>query len=570
MSAKYLKMKVGDLQQMCKKVGTKSSGTKDELLLRLNLYDKCQDLGLKAWDGRNPATLTTPSHMNIANAKLGLSTMLDTWDLLLQQLVTHLEENAAPSDKPDAAISSDKSGSGSDNAVKIAKRVLELDETDDYCAILNLATIPGTPPITPTSSTGAMRKNYLKLSLLIHPDKLSRTFSDATKAFQALVRALERLSSPSYAAELAPQTGRGSKEKQATIARSNDGCHRTRVCCPRCKEAWSEGGLDGNPPYFFNFMMMGLKQFTCSTCLFYFGCMTAIHKCPHCNAGFEYSPQDYHRKLTCTREKCKKPFGFFMFPTSDRVLTELKTEVRLEIEAQQKAREAKIRRAARAGERGTAAPLSRKEEIKAFLMGLSDACPLCGLELETMEDDAQRDHLRECRGDQAAHARHAKAKEEKKALADKKEAKKALQESVQSEAAFQFLGAKPEQLWLMDDQALKRQAKIQDIDADGSRDELIGRLAASSYGSSSSSTGKRALAITDGEGQGRVKLAQRRLTADSLPKNYQSMSLAQLRSVLAAHGRSIPDDATKSDVLDMIDSELYEEQPSNTVYMIEE
>lgn len=41
-----------------------------------------------------------------------------------------------------------------------------------------------------------MRKAYLKLSLLIHPDKLSNSFPDSTRAFQALVRAFESLSAP--------------------------------------------------------------------------------------------------------------------------------------------------------------------------------------------------------------------------------------------------------------------------------------------------------------------------------------------------------------------------------------
>ena len=35
-------------------------------------------------------------------------------------------------------------------------------------------------------------------------------------------------------------------------------------------------------------MMMGLRSFTCSTCLFEFGCMTATHICPHCTREFEY------------------------------------------------------------------------------------------------------------------------------------------------------------------------------------------------------------------------------------------------------------------------------------------
>ena len=115
-----------------------------------------------------------------------------------------------------------------------------------------------------------------------------------------------------------------------------------RVCCPRCRQPWSEGSLDGNPDYFYNFMMMGLKQYSCSTCLCEFGCMTAIHKCPYCKNVFEYSPEDYHRKITCGREKCDKKFGFFMYNPSDRVINEMKLSVKTELENRIKAKEAKV------------------------------------------------------------------------------------------------------------------------------------------------------------------------------------------------------------------------------------
>jgi curved DNA-binding protein CbpA len=140
-----------------------------------------------------------------------------------------------------------------------------------------------------------MRKAYLKISLIIHPDKIGRVFAQATKAFQALVRAFERLSSPDLTTEADERKGSKGKEAAKTIARSNENCFRTKVKCPRCKQPWSEGTLDGNPPYFYNFLMTGLKQYSCSTCLCEFGCMTAIHACPHCSKRFEYSISDYHR-----------------------------------------------------------------------------------------------------------------------------------------------------------------------------------------------------------------------------------------------------------------------------------
>ena len=33
--------------------------------------------------------------------------------------------------------------------------------------------------------------------------------------------------------------------------------------------------------------MLGIKQFLCGGCFAKFGCMTAIHSCPHCRKPFE-------------------------------------------------------------------------------------------------------------------------------------------------------------------------------------------------------------------------------------------------------------------------------------------
>ena len=136
------------------------------------------------------------------------------------------------------------------------------------------------------SPLNSLRKAYLKLSMIIHPDKLTQyKFEDATKAFQALVGAFESLTRPDV-----PVDG-GVDSKAKKISRSNAGCVVTTVKCPRCKVAWG-AKTDGNPDYFYNFMMTGLKSYTCSTCLFEFGCMAAIHCCVFCKHEFEYSPGD--------------------------------------------------------------------------------------------------------------------------------------------------------------------------------------------------------------------------------------------------------------------------------------
>lgn len=66
-----------------------------------------------------------------------------------------------------------------------------LSEEEKWAQILSL----GGQEVTRSSPTTAMRKAYLSLSRIVHPDRL-QNFPDATKAFQALVSAFERLSQP--------------------------------------------------------------------------------------------------------------------------------------------------------------------------------------------------------------------------------------------------------------------------------------------------------------------------------------------------------------------------------------
>lgn len=132
------------------------------------------------------------------------------------------------------------------------------------------------------------------------------------------------------------------------ITRSNEGCYRTSVRCPRCREQWGTP-LSGLPPYSFNFMMQGYKQFCCDTCLFSFGCVTATHECPHCKAEFAFHPNDYHRKIRC--ESCEGEFGFYQYPVSERVENELREELKKE-QARHRAIYRHVQRARGGGGRG--------------------------------------------------------------------------------------------------------------------------------------------------------------------------------------------------------------------------
>ena len=82
--------------------------------------------------------------------------------------------------------------------------------------------------------------------------------------------------------------------------------------------------MQGLPPYTYNYLMTGLQTYCCCTCLCRFGCMTAIHGCPHCGHAFDYHPDLFHTKLQCSRPSCGKAFGFFLFPVSDRVEKEMR------------------------------------------------------------------------------------------------------------------------------------------------------------------------------------------------------------------------------------------------------
>jgi hypothetical protein len=155
---------------------------------------------------------------------------------------------------------------GEATSAVLAQRILDLAENHDWAAILSLL---GPDPITSATPLPAMRKAYLKLSMIVHPDKL-RSFPQATKAFQALVSAFERLSKPEEFADEEDEPGpQAAAMKARALSRSNNGCFQTTIKCPRCHEVWggAQASLQGIENYYYNYLMMGLKTYCCSTCL---------------------------------------------------------------------------------------------------------------------------------------------------------------------------------------------------------------------------------------------------------------------------------------------------------------
>ena len=116
------------------------------------------------------------------------------------------------------------------DSLSIAKRIIVLIESDDYEGILNLGIPQNSERLSRSSTPDMLKKSYLKLSLLIHPDRLLKNTSDATKAFQALVKAYEFLSSPDLTPEMEEASSKGKKKvpKPKAISRSNEGSYSNK------------------------------------------------------------------------------------------------------------------------------------------------------------------------------------------------------------------------------------------------------------------------------------------------------------------------------------------------------
>jgi len=195
-------------------------------------------------------------------------------------------------------------------------------------------------------------------------------------------------------------------------------------------------------------------------------------------------------------------------------------------------------------------------EEQVFLLGLDDGCPRCGEFFgKGYSEEDKREHLRTCT-DTIKHKAHAKEKKKLVEKAVQREVKSNKQVDAQAQATWEVLGGRTDQLWLLSEEQLRAMAKEGGSDGTGSREELI-MIVAAQRGVSS---GVKALtggttAMESGNVAKRYKL-----TAESLPDNYQAMSIQQLKGVCAAHG-FIPKGKVKADVLREIENELDSDKP---------
>lgn len=526
------KFSVAQLKEYLASVNAPSTGPdKATLLMRARAYiDGCGMLV----DGVNPALMKVAQLRKVNAARsLPCGAADETFDEMLDALMKHLRS------KHPAASSSgtSKGASQSDISIALARQIIALGEEEKWLDILSILG----RRITFHSSAADMRKEYLRLSLILHPDKL-RNFPDATKSFQCLVTAFERASAP-------PSVGDAKPSKNKTISRSNEGCFRTPIKCPRCKQAWGGDTVQGLPPYTYNYLMTALQTYCCCTCLCRFGCMTAIHGCPHCGHAFDYHPDLFHTKVQCKRSSCGKTFGFFLFPVSDRVEKEMRESIRAEVMSSAKALESKMARAARQQKSNTASiedTIALQEAL--FVQGLVDACPRCGcvMRCASNDQDSHTDHLLQCK-DSVAIASHQKKLQVEKARSDESAARLQLQADLQSKAAWSFLGANSSETYLLTDGQLDQQLRDtkSKIRPGATRQEKIAAVSSVSAAASGSSS---ALIVSN----------KSKLSRQSLPENlfrYKcshdvfghigpsmcnsylgSCSLSQLNSICAANG----------------------------------
>ena len=484
------------------------------------------------------------SQLQKALADRGLSPIGDK-DELISRLVENMKAMKCEGNKSDLAETND--GSKEDEDVALAKEILKM-ESSDYGRVLSILG----DKITAESSIGAMRKAYLKISLKIHPDKLQSRFKDATKSFQILVSAYERLSQPEL---FSKDEDKDTKKKAKSLARSNQGCYRTKLFCPRCRSEWGLP-ISGVEKYDYNWMMMGLKMYSCCTCLFSFGCMTATHECPYCHREFEYHPNDYHRKIKCSSARCNKDFGFFMFNVSQRREEELRRELRSLQESRLKAREAVQRRERRARERqGGGLELDASEEEKAYVMGLVDKCPRCGDEEENEDKDRRSLHLTGCKDKKKIASYQAKLKTERKRKADILAAKER-DEDVQGLQAWEFLGGEIGTMWTLSEGQLRTICEQYQLDVNGDRETLLKRIGEHrrSLDSSKMLTGGEKGSTNAGSANKRVKIDRA-----NLPANMESMTYEQLRAVCMSQG-IVARSTTKKGIIKEIEKAAYDEE----------
>ena len=441
------------------------------------------------------------------------------------------EEDKEDDDEDDGTLSSKEAIA---MAVRFAGAVIARGERGDAEGVLSVLGVN----ITKDTPVEEMRKAYRALARMLHPDKLGRHFPGATKAFQTLTSAFDALTAPEASPAEAKRKG---KKSAPTVGRSNDNCFRTKVSCPRCAARWGtpDSGLQ---PYEYTFMMQGLRTYVCCGCLLEFGCMSAAHHCPHCQAEIHYHPRKYHDQVKCM--KCKASFGFKLYTTGPVVEARLREHILEKAAKRQKRFDSGASRQQR---RPLEVPAEQKRAHDELLyrVGLVDCCPRCGSREACGEgapdgaagEAARARHLRACT-DEAEHRRYARKLAGEQGERDRKQMLQARQEEVERHAQWKFLGGDAARAWMLTDKQLEEEAASAGLDPSGGREATLAQLAM-----------KEAEAGAAGPGGASSSAA----AAATMPENLESLSLEALRAVAAAHGVRPPPGSTKDEVIHLLE-----------------
>lgn len=269
-------------------------------------------------------------------------------------------------------------------------------------APLDVLSIGRTEPFTTCSPVFEVRRAYIRLAAQIHPDKIGREFSDATRAFQTVVRSFDQFCSGEIKtkpvrkpAKKAParepvvklsrtENKKATPETAVAVAptpseRVGTGCFITPMACPNCKTFWKP-----DTPKQFTLVMAFNAKIHCEVCVLAYGWATAHHYCPLCRRGLEFDRDQYDSEISCTH--CRKGFWYARHSIDDRMVAEM-AERREQEQTERAAREQRDARAAdRAGTKDDDMDLKVGECI------VEERCPLCRKTVKSKH----RDHVQRC------------------------------------------------------------------------------------------------------------------------------------------------------------------------------
>ena len=157
--------------------------------------------------------------------------------------------------------------------------------------------------------------------------------------------------------------------------------------------------------------------------------------------------------------------------------------------------------------------------------------------------------MRDCT-DTQKHQAYAKDVLKRKLNDEKKALKESKQDSIESAAVFTLLGGSTnlQLLWMLDDEQIKKQALLAGVNTEGDRNKLIENIV--------KSKNNKQLFIEDTNTSSFKR--RRKLSIENLPKNFQSLSTSQLQSILICNEIGVPKNATRNDLIEIIESELYD------------